>query len=186
MSSAAFTNLAVSLGAMQVARRIPFDDPQVLSYARIGYVTAQLAVLGVYYYVSLKIKKKNDQTILKYVEPSSPLSGDGGGLVTTTVRDYDLAETSKLVRGVYMGVAMMCFLHLYMKYTQPLFIQALMGIKNVVEAKPVAIHLLGKKAEGDLKRPFKTAGLFGAATGPESDKAAISEAEGKVGAKKDE
>ena len=37
-------------------------------------------------------------------------------LVTTTVRDYDLAETSKLVRAVYMGCAMMAFMHLYMKY----------------------------------------------------------------------
>ncbi len=36
-----------------------------------------------------------------------------------------------------------------------------MGLKNLYEAKPVAIHILGKPAEGDLKRPFKTGGLFG-------------------------
>jgi hypothetical protein len=42
--------------------------------------------------------------------------------VTTTNRDYDLGEISKLTRGVYIGCAMMCFLHLYMKYTQPLFV----------------------------------------------------------------
>lgn len=50
---------------------------------------------------------------------------------------------------------MMGFLHVYMKYTQPLFVQALMGLKNLYEAKPVAIHIFGRKAEGDLKRPFK-------------------------------
>lgn len=55
----------------------------------------------------------------------------------------------------------MGFMHIYMKYTQPLFIQALMGIKALAEAKPVAIHVFGKKAEGDLKRPFKAGGLFG-------------------------
>lgn len=87
---------------------------------------------------------------------------DSGGLVTTTVRDYDLAETSKLVRGVYMGVLMMAFLHGYMKYTQPLFIQGLMALKNLYEAKPVAIHIFGRPAQGDLKRPFKSGGgLFG-------------------------
>jgi len=139
-----------------------------------------------YYYVSYKIKQKNDQTVLKYVEPASPMSPDSGGLVTTTVRDYDLTETSKLVRGVYFGIAMMGFLHIYMKYTQPLFIQALMGIKNLVEAKPIAIHIFGKKAEGDLKRPFKSTGLFAGASDPATDKATISETEGKVGAKKDE
>jgi len=56
---------------------------------------------------------------------------------------------------------MMAFFHLYMKYTQPLFIQALMGLKNLYDAKPVAIHIFGKPAEGDLKRPFKAASMFG-------------------------
>jgi hypothetical protein len=61
-----------------------------------------------------------------------------------------------------MGVLMMGFLHGYMKYTQPLFIQGLMGLKNLIEAKPVAIHILGRPAQGDLKRPFKAGGgLFG-------------------------
>ncbi len=56
---------------------------------------------------------------------------------------------------------MMGFLHVYMKYTQPLFIQSLMGLKGLYDAKPVAIHLLGKPAVGDLKRPFKAASMFG-------------------------
>jgi hypothetical protein len=57
---------------------------------------------------------------------------------------------------------MMTFLHLYMKFTQPLFIQGLMGLKGLYEAKPVALYIFGKPAEGDLKRPFKQApGLFG-------------------------
>lgn len=36
-----------------------------------------------------------------------------------------------------------------------------MGLKNLYDAKPVAIHLFGKPAEGDLKRPFKVASMFG-------------------------
>lgn len=111
--------------------------------------------------------------------------------MTTTVRDYDLAETSKLVRvssllyspllimaffpcvactqikGVFTSVAMMGFLHLYLKYTQPLFVQAIMAFKSLYEAKTVKIHVLGQNAEGDLKRPFKTGpGLFGGACAP--------------------
>ncbi|KAI0788368.1 inorganic phosphate transporter [Fomes fomentarius] len=180
----AVTNLVISLGAMQVARRIPFDDPQTLTYVRIAYVATQVTVLGVYYYVAQQIKKKNDQTVLKYVEPS-PMGQDGGKLVTTTVRDYDLQETSKLVRAVYFGCAMMAFMHIYMKYTQPLFIQALMGIKTIYDAKPVAIHVFGKPAEGDLKRPFKAGGMFGAAADPQTDKAAVDEAEKRVGKKEE-
>lgn len=104
-----------------------------------------------------------------------------GQLVTTTVRDYDLSETSKLVRrllcrswrprscnvcqlrSVYMGIAMMGFLHGYMKFTQPLFVQGIMGLKGLYEAVPVKVHLFGHKAEGDLKRPWKAGGgMFGA------------------------
>ncbi|KAG6911733.1 hypothetical protein DXG01_007983 [Tephrocybe rancida] len=200
--NAGMQNIVISLGAMQVARKIPFEDPQVLVYVRIAYVVAQLIVVGTYYYTSLKIKSKNDQTVLKYgllshgtsffssltrENLTPPQSTEPGALVTTTVRDYDLSETSKLLRAAYMGIAMMAFMHLYMKYTQPLFIQSLMTLKNLYDAKLVAIHVLGKKAEGDLKRPFKTAGMFGAApTGPATDAASIAEAEKRVGAKKED
>ncbi|KAG6369877.1 inorganic phosphate transporter [Boletus reticuloceps] len=181
--NAGVQNIVISLGAMQIARRIPFDDPLVLNYVRLGYVLSQIIIMGTYFFVSYKVKQKNDHTVLKY---GMSFSSDSGGLVTTTVRDYDLSETSKLLRGAYFGVAMMAFFHIYMKYTQPLFIQALMGLKNLYDAKVVAIHVLGKAAEGDLKRPFKAASMFGPAAGPQTDAASIAEAEKKVGAKKEE
>jgi hypothetical protein len=101
-----------------------------------------------------------------------------------------------------MGIAMMGVMHFYFHFTQPLFVQTLMGVKNLYDAKPVAIHILGKPAVGDLKRPFKAAGMFGgvffdfirplfsltcitAAAGPKTDAAAIAEAEKKVGKKEE-
>jgi len=176
--SAQLANLGISLAAMQLARKIPFEDPEVLLYVRIAYVGVQLLVLGVYYYVSMKIKQKNDLTVIKYVEPKNPMSPDAtGGVISVTVREYDLQEVSKAIRGVLTGVAIMGFMHGYLKYTQPLFIQALMGLKGVYDSNEIAIHLLGRKPEGDLKRPFKQPpGLFGA-TGPVTDAAAIKEAE---------
>lgn len=38
-----------------VARKIPFDDPDVLLYVRIGYVFTQALCLAVYYYISQKV-----------------------------------------------------------------------------------------------------------------------------------
>lgn len=35
------------------------------------------------------------------------MSSDSGGLITTTVKDYDLGEVSKGMRSVYTGLAMM-------------------------------------------------------------------------------
>jgi hypothetical protein len=109
------------------------------------------------------------------------------------------------IKGVYTSVAMMAFLHIYLKYTQPLFVQAIMAFKSLYEAKTVKIHVLGQKADGDLKRPFKSGpGLFGgahtlrcydhpsshdtihtASGDPQTDKAAIEEAEKRIGAKEE-
>ncbi len=60
-----------------------------------------------------------------------------------------------------MGIAMMGVMHLYFNYTQPLFIQSLMTLKNVYDAKLVQIYIVGKEAKEDLQRPFKTASMFG-------------------------
>lgn len=38
-----------------------------------------------------------------------------------------------------------------------------MGLKNVYDAKPIALYILGRPAEGDLKRPFKAGGFMGGA-----------------------
>lgn len=153
-----------------VARKLDFDDPQVLLGVRIAYVSVHALILVAYYYVSYKVRDGCDrgqgpcsrglvdqaeerpdgaqvwcvqsaplshQTLTpvshsrarkshgtrahaRPVSPSDMLSttqsGESEGkLVTTTVREYDLTETSKLIRSVYMGVAMMAFMHIYMK-----------------------------------------------------------------------
>ncbi len=56
---------------------------------------------------------------------------------------------------------MMAVMHGYFKVTEPLFVQALMGVKGLFDAKPIAIHILGKPATGDLKRPFSSPSLMG-------------------------
>ena len=38
-----------------VARKIPFEDPQILTIVRVAYVVVQLVVLGAYYFVSSKV-----------------------------------------------------------------------------------------------------------------------------------
>ncbi|GAA5891844.1 hypothetical protein JCM6882_007380 [Rhodosporidiobolus microsporus] len=185
MNNPAVTNLMVSLGAMQVARKIDFNDPDVLFYVRCLYVGTQLLSLGVYYWVSLKIKQKNDLKVLKYTEPAKPMSQDGPTQVTTTNRDYDLSETSKAIRSVLMGCLFMCFMHLYMKYTQPLFIQGIMPLKSMFDSKILKIHLFGKSATGDLKRPFAAApSMFNPSGAAQTEEPVKEEPAKKVEAKK--
>lgn len=82
--------------------------------------------------------------------------------ISTRLLTSPSLPTYPQIRSTLTSVAMMGFLHLYMQYTQPLFVQALMGLKSLYESNEVKIYVLGKAPEGDLKRPFKAAGgLFG-------------------------
>lgn len=184
-----FMQMALMFGAMQVAKKIPFEEqPEMVTYARIAYVSVQLFVLGLFYYCTLRVKSKNDLTVLKYVQPKSPLSQEPGELITTTHRAYDLDELNKSIRGVFTGMLFLAFMHLYLGYTQPLVMQSILPLKNALESKEVQLWVWGKAATGDLKRPFAAPpSLLGGSQQAQNptDKAAIKQAE-SAGAKKGE
>lgn len=106
-------------------------------------------------------------------------SSEEGKLVTTTVQAYDAQQVKASFRSQLMGIGMMGFMHIYMKYTNPLVIQSIIPFKSAIEANLVQIHLFGKPASGDLKRPFKQAAGFmsGLQGGAQSDKKAVEAAE---------
>ncbi|RMD43764.1 hypothetical protein DV735_g1333, partial [Chaetothyriales sp. CBS 134920] len=183
------TNLVIILGMMQVSKKIPFDDPNVLLGVRILYVVSNLLIVGLYYYVGTKIKAKRDLTTLKYVEPAPMGSGEEPKLVTTTIQEYDLNQLSSLYKGQLMGVGMMAFMHLYLKYTNPLIIQSIIPLKTAFEGNLIKVHVFNKPAVGELKRPWKAAGgMMGMGQGaPVTDKASVEAAEraGRGGAKEE-
>jgi hypothetical protein len=43
---------------MQVAKKIPFEDPTVLNAIRAVYVTSNLIILGIYLYIRAQVNKK--------------------------------------------------------------------------------------------------------------------------------
>lgn len=113
-------------------------------------------------------------------------------LVTTTVHQYDADQMKALYKSQLMGVGMMCVMHLYFKYTNPLIIQSIIPLKGAFEGNEVKIHLFGKPASGDLKRPFKAApglmsSLQGGAPAQVQDKKSLEAAEkaGRGGAKEE-
>jgi hypothetical protein len=183
------TNILIILAMMQVSKRIPFENPDVLNGVRALYVASNLIIAAIYIYVQAQINKKKDMTTLKYVEPAPMGSSEEGKLVTTTVHAYDSTQIKSSFRSQMMGVGMMGFMHLYMQYTNPLVIQSIIPLKSALESNIVKIHLFGQPASGDLKRPFKAAaGLMSGVTGaPQSDKKAVEAAErsGRGGAKEE-
>ncbi|KAK3182614.1 phosphate transporter (Pho88) [Lecanicillium sp. MT-2017a] len=184
------TNLVIILGMMQVSKRIPFEDPDVLNIIRAIYIGSNVVIGLVYLYIQSQINKRKDMTTLKYVEPAPMGSTEEGKLVTTTIHAYDTAQLKQAFRGQLIAIGMMGFMHLYMKYTNPLLIQSIIPVKSLFEGNLAKIHLFGQPAAGDLKRPFKqAAGFMSAMQGgqAQSDKRAVEAAEkaGRGGAKEE-
>jgi len=169
-------NLAIILGAMQLGKRIDWEDKNVLLRIRLVYLFSNVLVFALYAYIYTQIQKKNgthqsrlyfpnfvDQTVLKYVDSPQPFSQEQPPLVTTTVQEYDTTQVKSGVKAAFMGIGMMGVMHLYFGYSQPLLVQSIMPIKNVLESKVAKVHLFNKEPVGELKRPWKTGGLFAGA-----------------------
>jgi hypothetical protein len=43
---------------MQVSKRIPLEDPQILMYVRLGYIVSNVIIAAIYAYVNYQINKK--------------------------------------------------------------------------------------------------------------------------------
>lgn len=174
------TNLGIMLFMMQANKKVPWELPETMLYVRVGYLVSNLLIFALYAYMYTGIVRKDDLTTLKYVEPPSAMSGESDKkLVTTTVKDYDLAQLKSAFTQGFLGIGMIGVMHVYFKMNQPLIIQSILPLKGVLETNLAKIHIWGSPATGDLKRPFKAApGMFGgAAGGPSTDKKAVQEAE---------
>ncbi|KKK24663.1 Inorganic phosphate transport protein [Aspergillus ochraceoroseus] len=171
------TNLAIIVVMMQLAKKVPFDNPDVLLLVRGIYILSNVIILGLYLYTQAKINKRNDLTTLKYVEPAPLGSGEEARPVTTTNMEYDKGQLRQLIKSQLMGVGMMGVMHLYFKYTNPLLIQSIIPLKGAFEANLVKIHVFGKPATGDLQRPFKAANSFFNQGQVKTDKASLESAE---------
>jgi hypothetical protein len=55
---------------MQVAKKIPFDDPSVLNMCRAAYVLSNVIILGITLYIKSVVDKKKG-TVSAPVNPSS-------------------------------------------------------------------------------------------------------------------
>lgn len=66
------TNLVFSLGAMQLAKRLPLEDNDFIQKLRVGYVAAQVLSLAIYLFISYKVRQSRLQRIC--VLPKSLMS----------------------------------------------------------------------------------------------------------------
>jgi len=140
-------------------------------FAFVGYMLIlQLFLL----YVRFRAKAANDRTPVTVTSPLSSVlqaqlgaggGGDGGvasGMVKNlassflkselTVVEYDLKQATSMQSGLIINMAFMWFLHFKAGQVQPLLIQAITGLSNIVYSPLFQVYVLGR----NLERPFKS------------------------------
>lgn len=111
-----------------------------------------------------------DTTVLTYNAPAkSSLTGGSSGAapetITTTVRDYDVDQIKQFIQSTMTSVLIISVMHFQFKFTQPLLMQSIMPIKNLITHKEALIHLWGDAPEAGLARPFVAENPLAAITG---------------------
>ena len=168
----------------QVTKNLDLDNSNYVGAIRGLYLSSQLIVIILSFYLMSVIRKKNDTTPLRYVEPGAQ-KWDGSEtddiLINTTNMDYDITDVKKQLKQSFTGIAVVVFLNLQFGYVQPLLIQSIMGFKTFFMTKEARIHLFnGKTSSGELRRPFRVESPFNMVSEkrqPRTDKGSIKKAE---------
>ena len=53
------SNLVIILGFMQISKKVPFENENVLNGVRAMYILSNVIIVGIYLYVQAQINKKN-------------------------------------------------------------------------------------------------------------------------------
>ncbi|KAF9362311.1 hypothetical protein BGX34_006427 [Mortierella sp. NVP85] len=176
-------NMALVMGAMQITNRLDLEDPHTKQMIVGIYVAAQAIVIGISFFIQSRIQAKKDTTELKYMDQPKPFSGEEPKLIVTTNMKYDLEQNAQAQKQALIGLTLMVFLHFKFGVIRPLVVQSILPLKNALQSKWAQVHLFGKAAEGDLRRPWKADNPFEALTGASekpseaAEKAAIKKAE---------
>jgi len=149
--------MLMSLGAMVAMRYLDFEDKMTLNIVVGVYIFEQIIIFSVYAWMRLQIMNTPglDGDCIKVVAPDLPLGMKNPEPdKEMSSREYDMFKWNEQFKQAAMGAVICCVI--YYKWNSPtvLFLQGVMSPFTAFQHPLVSIYLLGKSAEGDLKRPF--------------------------------
>jgi Phosphate transport (Pho88) len=162
-----FINLYASIGVMILARKFDLFHPIMVKIARFGFILYLIMLQIFLFYVRIQARMRNDRTPLEISSPitsmiQSQLGGDSGGMIKnlassllsskSTFIEYDLKQSMNMQSGLIFNMLFMWFLHFKMEQVQPLLIQTITGLSNMIYSPLFQVYVMGR----NLERPFKT------------------------------
>jgi hypothetical protein len=144
------SNSALMVGAIFAMRYINFQNPKMVMYVKLAYITMQLVALLVLLFIRKRISSN------KETQPVTIPESRSAAAQTMSVKDYDLSQWKQGLSQALVGTCITLFINYKWQAIQPLFIQSLLTPKNMITSPLFRIYITGEKAVGKLSRPFKT------------------------------
>lgn len=159
------------IGTIQITKRLNLQNTRTKRTILAIYIATQSIVVAVSYIIQRRVEAKKDTTVLEYYDQPKPFSKEKPKLITTTHMKYDLDQNAQARMKALVTWAVMMVLYFKFDVVRPLVVQSILPLKNALESECAQIHLFGKRALGELSRPWKANDPFTALTrGPQNTK----------------
>jgi len=136
-----------------------------LMYVRYAFAFVCTAVATIMLYLYTAVSSSKDETKVTVTTPPD-MSNPEPREEEITYAEHDFREFKKLAPQQIITILIMTVMHWKYDFVRPIVMQSVMLPITILKMPLVKVYLLGKKAEGDLKRPWKPppspfAGLMG-------------------------
>ena len=168
------SSMMTVIGAMMVFRRFDMYDPQVVRNARIAFVAYISSVIAFSMYVRFKARSNNDQrpvvmenAIAGIVKSqiNNAMAGSSSSETVksladkfltsvTNIMEYDMQQASALRNSVLAPMLILWVLHFKMNQVQPLLMQIVTGLSNLMYHPLVQVYVMGRNLERPFKKPL--------------------------------
>jgi hypothetical protein len=156
------------LGLVFGLKKLPFDDAQLLIFARGVFSFRILVTIIVVALTTLRMRSMADAEKKKIVKAHEKNLGVGQTevVVDKTVEIYDRDSLMEFTKQQMIQIAFIAFLHFKFELVQPLILSSVLGLIAFPEQHIFQIHLLKKVVARPFphKAPAGLMGMFGGDT----------------------
>eukprot|EP00294_Goniomonas_avonlea_P009299 CAMPEP_0114557822 /NCGR_PEP_ID=MMETSP0114-20121206/10040_1 /TAXON_ID=31324 /ORGANISM="Goniomonas sp, Strain m" /LENGTH=227 /DNA_ID=CAMNT_0001743145 /DNA_START=36 /DNA_END=719 /DNA_ORIENTATION=- len=170
------------LPLIMLMNKVSLDEPEYEERRialLIAFAIVQLLQFGCMAAIMSKIRSKKDTDVV--VVPAQKVMGQTHGTdQEMSVEEYDASKVMEAVKQAVMGGIILGLIVWKVETVKPLFIQVFLTPMTFMDTPLFKVHILGKEATGDLKRPWTPpnpfAGLTGAAEGANATEGSTADA----------
>jgi hypothetical protein len=146
---------------------IDLTDENNIMYTRIAFYSVQVVLLACSYMVYRHIEGVKDETEISITPARSIGQTDEQPKQATSVRAYDYGELKKQLQQIFIGAAIITAMHFQWGYVQPMLLQSILPLKNILWSPVFRVHLLRQvpTESNGLMRPWVADNPFASLTG---------------------